>query len=376
MLQTLRRWTLATGCALLAGSAPALGSAPPADPASYRVVVEVTGLDHPWSLAFLPDGRRLVTERPGRLRLIEADGTLRPQPVAGLPPLYAEGQTGLMEVAADPDFAANQRLFLTFATGSREANNTRLVSARLVGGALEEVRTLFTATPKSGDSHYGGRIAFLPDGTLVLTLGDGFDRREAAQDPGNTLGKIVRLNRDGSVPADNPLRGHPGAAPEILSLGHRNVQGVAVDPADGALLVSEHGPRGADEINRILPGRNYGWPVVTGGLDYTFARVTPFTELPGFEPPLLEWTPSIAPAGLAIYDGALFPGWRGDLLVPALAGRALHRVRREAGRITGQETLLAERGERLRDVRVAPDGAIQVLTDGPQGRLLRLLPPR
>jgi glucose/arabinose dehydrogenase len=368
----LRAWACAASL-LLAG--PALGqeTTSRADPAGYRVQVDVAGLDRPWSLAFLPDGRRLVTELPGRLRVVLPDNSLLPEPVAGLPPIHAAGQTGLMEVAVDPDFARNSRIFLSYASGTAAANNTRLASARLVGHALQDVRVLFTADPKSGHSHYGGRIAFPADGTLVLTLGDGFDRREAAQDPATTLGKIVRLHRDGGVPADNPLRGRPGAAPEILSLGHRNVQGVAVDPADGALLVTEHGPRGGDEVNRILPGRNYGWPVATGGLDYTFARVTPFTTLPGFEPPLLEWTPSIAPAGLAVYDGALFPGWRGDLLVPALKERSLRRVRREGGRIVGQEILLAERDQRLRDVRVAPDGTVQLLTD--DGHLLRLLPP-
>jgi glucose/arabinose dehydrogenase len=345
------------------------------DPAHYRVVTEVSGLDRPWSLAFLPDGRRLVTELPGRLRIIGADGALRPEPVIGVPPVHAAGQSGLMEVAVDPAFAENSHVYLTFAHGTVEANNTRLVRARLVGNALEEVRTLFTADLKAGSSHYGGRIAFLPDGTLVLTLGDGFDRREAAQDPASTLGKIVRLNRDGSVPADNPFRKQAGAAPEVLSLGHRNVQGVAIDPADGSLLVTEHGPRGGDEVNRILPGRNYGWPIVTGGIDYSFARVSPFTALPGFEAPLLEWTPSIAPAGLAVYNGALFPDWRGALLVPALVERELRLVRRDGGRITKQAALLAELGERIRDVRVAPDGSVQVLTDGPQGRLLRLLPP-
>jgi len=377
--QSLRRGVVAAAMALTGLFQPGPGRAEaPAgrvDPALYRVVTEVTGLERPWSIATLPDGRRLITELPGRLRIVEADGTLRPRPVSGLPPILAAGQTGLMEVAADPDFAANGTLFLTFAHGTAEANNTRLVSARLVGDALEDVRVLFTATPKSGNAHYGGRIAFLPDGTLALTLGDGFDRREDAQNPANTLGKIVRLNRDGTVPGDNPFADRPGAAREVFSLGHRNVQGIAVDPADGGLLVTEHGPRGGDEVNRILPGRNYGWPVVTGGLDYTFARVTPFTALPGYEPPLLQWTPSIAPSGLSIYDGAAFPAWRGHLLIPALVEKGIRLVRREGDRIVGQQILLAELGERIRDVRPAPDGSIQVLTDGPNGRLLRLTPP-
>lgn len=345
------------------------------DPARYRIVAEVEGLERPWSLAFLPDGRRLVTEAVGRLRIVGADGTLDPEPVHGLPPIYTAGQGGLMDVAVDPDFGETGRIFLSFLHGDASANNVRLVSARLGDGVLDDLRVLFTATPKSGDSNHGSRIAFLPDGTLALSLGDGFDRREEAQNPANTLGKIVRLNRDGSIPPDNPFVGQDGAAPEILTLGHRNVQGIALDPADGALLIAEHGPRGGDELNRLVPGGNYGWPLASGGLDYTFARVTPFAALPGFEAPLLEWTPSIAPSGLAIYEGALFPEWRGALLVPALVEKAVRLVRRDGQRITGQALLLAELETRIRDVRSAPDGSIQVLTDGTPGRLLRLVPP-
>ena len=347
----------------------------PVDPGAYRVITEVEGLERPWSLAFLPDGRRLVTEAVGRLRIVTVDGTLDPRPVEGLPPIHSAGQGGLMDVAVDPDFASNSRIFLTFLHGNPEANNVRLVSARLVEHRLEDLAILFTATPKAGHSNHGSRIAFLPDGTLALSLGDGFDRREEAQNPANSLGKIVRLNRDGSIPADNPLVGQKGAAPEIFTLGHRNVQGIAVDPMDGSLLIAEHGPRGGDELNRLVAGGNYGWPLASGGLDYSFARVTPFPSLPGFEAPLLEWTPSIAPAGLSVYEGALFPQWRGALLVPALAEQAVRLVRREGGRIVGQELLLSERGERMRDAKPAPDGSIQVLTDGPEGRLLRLVPP-
>jgi glucose/arabinose dehydrogenase len=346
------------------------------DAASYRVETVTSGLEKPWSIAFLPDGRRLVTELPGRLRIIDADGALRPRPVTGVPPVYGAGQSGLMEVAVDPDFVDTGLIFLTFAHGTRDANNTRLVSARLVGEALTDVRILFSATPKAGSSHYGGRIAFLSDKTLALTLGDGFDRREDAQNPANTLGKIVRINRDGSVPADNPFVGKSGVPPEIYSLGHRNVQGIALDRADGSLLVSEHGPRGGDELNQVVAGKNYGWPVVSGGIDYSYARVTPFTSLPGYEAALLEWTPSIAPSGLAIYDGALFPGWRGDLLVPALVERGIRRIKRENGRIVGQELMLAELNERIRDVRMAADGSLTILTDGARSRLLRVTPTK
>ena len=250
------------GLGLLLG-APGVARAEPAsaeparvDPATYRVVTELTGLERPWAIAFLPDGRRLLTEAAGRLRIVQADGTLRPEPVRGLPPIFTAGQGGLMDVAVDPDFARTGLIFLTFLHGDERANNVRLIRARLAGGALEDVSVLFTATPKSGSSNHGSRIAFLPDGTLALSLGDGFDRREDAQNPANTLGKIVRLNRDGSIPADNPLVNQPGAAPEIYTLGHRNVQGIALDPADGALLIAEHGPRGGDELNRLAKGGN------------------------------------------------------------------------------------------------------------------------
>ncbi|MET0257589.1 MAG: PQQ-dependent sugar dehydrogenase, partial [Methylobacterium sp.] len=347
--QIVRSLAFAVLALMPAAAPPARAEVARVDPARYRIVTEATGLDRPWSLAFLPDGRRLVTEAVGRLRVVGADGALAPEPVAGLPPIHAAGQGGLMDVAVDPDFAGTGRIFLAFLHGDTSANNVRLVSARLADGRLEDLHVLFTATPKAGNSNHGSRIAFLPDKTLALSLGDGFDRREDAQNPANTLGKIVRLNRDGSIPADNPFATRPGAAPEILTLGHRNVQGIAVDPADGTLLIAEHGPRGGDELNRLVPGGNYGWPVVSGGLDYTYARVTPFDSLPGFEAPLLQWTPSIAPSGLAVYDGALFPQWRGALLVPALVERAVRLVRRENGRIVGQELLLHELGERIRD---------------------------
>ncbi|MFD1701429.1 PQQ-dependent sugar dehydrogenase [Methylopila henanensis] len=344
------------------------------DPARYVVETVAGGLDRPWAVAPLPDGRTLLTEAPGRLKIVDAAGGVTPVSVAGLPPIHTGGQGGLMDVAVDPDFAASSLVFLTMIYGTDDANNARLVRARLAGDRLEDVRVLFDATPKAGNSNNGARIAFLPDRTMILTLGDGFDRREDAQDLSNHLGKLVRLDRDGNAPADNPFVGRAGAAPEIYSLGHRNVQGVVVDPDDGVILASEHGPRGGDEINRLRAGGNYGWPVVTGGLDYTFARVTPFRDLPGYEQPLLEWTPSIAPAGLALYDGALFPEWRGALLVPALKERAVRVVRRANGRIVGEELLLGERGDRMRDVAVAPDGSILVLTDGENAALLRVAP--
>lgn len=341
----------------------------------YRIETLVEGLEHPWSLAFLPDGRMLVTERVGRLRLIEADGHLQKEPVAGLPEAFIAAQAGLMEVALDPDYPDNRWLYLSYAHGDVEANNTRLIRARLVGDELRDVEVLFTAQPlKAGAAHYGGRIAFLADKTLVLTLGDGFDWREQAQNPSNHLGKIVRLNRDGSVPRDNPLLGQEDAAPEIYSLGHRNVQGIVFDIERGRLYSHEHGPRGGDELNLIQPGQNYGWPLATFGIDYTGARISPYTELPGLVAPLLHWTPSVAPSSLTLYRGALFPEWQGDLFVSTLAERSVRRIRVRDGMLAGEEVLFEELGERIRDVRSGPDGALYLLTDNAEGRLLRVVP--
>lgn len=366
MLNTLR---ILLGAVLL--------SSLPAHADDYRIETLTEGLEHPWSLAFLPDGRMLVTERVGRLRLIEADGRLVEDPIAGLPEAFIAAQAGLMEVALDPDYPDNRWLYLSYAHGDAEANNTRLIRARLVGDELRDIDVLFTAQPlKAGAAHYGGRIAFLADKTLVLTLGDGFDWREQAQNPGNHLGKIVRLNRDGSVPPDNPLLALQGAAPEVYSLGHRNVQGIVFDAEHDRLYSHEHGPRGGDELNLIQAGQNYGWPLATFGVDYTGARVSPYTELPGLVAPLLHWTPSVAPSSLALYRGALFPDWQGDLFAATLAERSVRRIRVRDGMLAGEEVLFEELGERIRDVRSGPDGALYLLTDNADGRLLRVVPAK
>ena len=357
--------------------APAAGEKPAAvDPQSYEVQTVSTGLNRPWSVAFLPDGRTLVTEMGGRLLAIAADGSSSEIALDGLPPIFQQRSIiGLMEVALDPLFEQNSWLYLTMGYGETGASGTRLVRARLAGDRIEDVRVLFSSTLKARAGNNGGRIAFLRDGTLVLSLGDGSSRREEAQNPANHLGTVVRLDREGQPPADNPFLQQPGAAPEIYSLGHRNAQGIAIDPTKGDLLLTEHGARGGDEINQIVAGGNYGWPVVTGGIDYPFARVTPFRRLDGYQEAVLEWTPSIAPAGLAVYDGALFPEWRGDLLVPALKERAVRLVKRDGRRIVGQQLLLAELNERMRDVKVAPDGSIYILTDWTDANIMRLTPP-
>jgi glucose/arabinose dehydrogenase len=341
---------------------------------AYRVETVVEGLDHPWSIAFLPDGRLLVTERVGRLRFID-NGTVSDDTIFGLPSVHAAGQGGLFDVVLDPDFAANGVLFLSYAEGDSDANRLRVVRVRLEGEMLFDMEVLFTAKPdKRGDVHYGGRMALLGDGTLAIASGDGFIHRESAQSLDNHLGKIVRVARDGSIPPSNPFASRSGALPEIYSLGHRNPQGLVYDAHSGRLYEHEHGPRGGDELNVIRTGHNYGWPLVSSGIDYTGALVTPFTEMEGLVGSMLQWTPSIAPAGMAIYRGTLFPEWQGSLFVATLAERSVRRIALDDGVPGEQEILFAELGERIRDVRAGPDGALYLLTDASNGKLLRVVP--
>lgn len=347
--------------------------------AGYRIDTVASGLDHPWALAFLPGGQLLVTERPGRLRVIErgADGQhrLRPEPVAGVPPVMARGQAGLFDLLLDPGFADNGLLYLSFAHGTSAANHLRLVRARFDGRALHEVRTIFTSQPaKTAGQHFGGRMALLGDGSLVIGIGDGNLERTDAQRLHTHLGKLVRIHRDGSIPRDNPYQGRAGALPEIYSIGHRNPQGLVYLAELRQLIAHEHGSRGGDELNRVEAGANHGWPVTTGGIDYTGARITPYRTLPGITPPLLEWTPSIAPAGLTHYQGSLFPAWRGSLFVAALKEKSVRRVPFAGGVPGTEEVLFKELDERLRDVRSGPDGALYLLTDQAQGRVLRVVP--
>lgn len=360
--------------ALLVG---VLATTMPVQAADYRVETVASGLDHPWSLAFLPGGRMLVTERPGRLRVIEPgpDGQprLRPEPVAGVPAVLAQGQAGLFDVVVDPAFAVSGQVLLSFAHGKPEANHLRVVRARFDGRQLLEVQPVFTSRPaKAETQHFGGRMAWLADGSLLFGMGDGNLERTDAQRLHTHLGKMLRIKPDGSVPGDNPFLARADARPEIYSLGHRNPQGLVL--VDGVPYAHEHGSRGGDELNRIEPGANYGWPVTTGGIDYTYARITPYREWPGIQPPVVEWTPSIAPAGLAWYDGTLFPAWRGSLFVAALKERSVRRVPLTGGVPGPQEVLFQELGERIRDVRAGPDGAIYLLTDSPNGRVLRVVP--
>ena len=343
----------------------------------YKVTEIAKGLDHPWSMAFLPDGSILVTERVGRLRLIKG-GLLQSEPIVGVPPVHTGSQAGLFDIVLHPKFAENNIVYLTYAAGTAAANGTQVARARFDGRALQDLKVIFKAMPlKDTDNHYGGRLAFLADGTFALTIGEGFEYREKAQDLTSDLGKIVRLNEDGSVPQDNPYVGQGSVRPEIYTWGHRNEQGLAFDEQSGRLYETEHGPRGGDELNIIVARRNYGWPLITYGMDYSGAYVSPYTQRPGLEQPVIYWTPSIAPSGLAVYHGDKFPAWRGDLFVGALAFKHLRRVHLdERGNVIDQEQLLNDLNWRIRDVRAAPDGYLYVCTDETDGRVLRLEPAR
>lgn len=372
---SVRASNVVLACCLTAGLGSLPGPVQAQSAGDYTVETVTSGLEHPWSLAFLPDGGALVTEGAGRLRRISGSWELTREPITGVPTVYNDAQAGLFDVLLSPDFEADQTVFLAYACGTAAANHLCVARGQLQGMALKDVVEIFRAKPaKQGSAHYGGRMAWLPDGTLIVTLGDGFDYREQAQDLSSHLGKIVRLNPDGTAPADNPFVGREDALPEIYSYGHRNVQGLVYDSVEGLLIAHEHGPRGGDEINIIEPGHNYGWPVITHGIDYTGAMITPFVEREGMAQPLLHWTPSIAPSGVTRYRGELFPDWQGDLLVGALADRSLHRVTLDGRQASDVETMLEALGERIRDVAIGPEGAVYLLTDSADGRVLRLLP--
>ena len=355
----------------LAGVVAALAFTMSVQAADYTLTTVAEKLNKPWSLAQLPDDSFLVTLHGGELLRVAADGST--QQVAGIPETYVAGQGGYFDIVLHPDFASNQLVYLSYAQGPPEANGTAITRARLVGNSLQDAeQVLRVTTPKATPQHYGGKMLFLPDGTLLLTTGEGFDYREAAQDLNSELGKVLRINDDGSVPADNPYA-DPASA-RIWSLGHRNPQGLVFDPEFGTVYLHEHGPRGGDEINILVPGTNYGWPVITYGLDYSGAHVSPFTEAEGMEQPLLHWTPSIAPSGMAWYGGDLFPQWQGDLFVGALVDKEVRRVDLEQGEVVGQESLFTELEARIRDVRAGQDGYLYLLTDSEDGKLVRVEP--
>ena len=343
--------------------------------AQVKTETVARGLANPWALAFLPDGRMLVTERPGRLRLIGSDGRLG-EPLAGLPPVDVDGQCGLLDVAVDPRFAQNQTLYWTYAEAGAGGNGVAVARGRLNGQQLDDVKVIFRQSPKvRSNLHCGSRLVFTRDGHLMVGLGDRYSRKDDAQTLDNHLGKVVRIDTTGGAPAGNPFIGKPGALPELWSLGHRNIQGGALHPVTGEVWMVEHGPQGGDEINVVEAGRNYGWPVVTYGRNYgTGTRIGEEGPKPGYEQPLKWWVPSIAPSGMAFVTSDRYAGWKGQLLVGALRGQSLVRLTLDGRRVVAEERVSQEPGERIRDVRQGPDGYLYIVTDSSDGKVLRLLP--
>jgi len=365
--------------ALTAGAAFAMaGAAYAADRVQTKdVAVSVetlaTGLDHPWAVEVMPDGAYLVTERPGNIRIIR-DGKVS-EPLAGVPEVSARGQGGLMDVALSPDFAQSRIFYFTAATANAGGSGTEAFSAKLSAdeSRLEDVKPIFTmAKFTGGNIQYGSRIAIAGDGSLFISVGDR-GSRDRSQDFKDDAGSIVHVNADGTIPADNPFRDGAKARPEIWSKGHRNPQGITFDAADGKLYTVEHGARGGDEINLIAPGKNYGWPVITYGVDYSGAKIGEGTAKEGLEQPLHYWDPSIAPGAIAVYRGKMFPEWDGDMLVAALKFQLLSRMQRDgSGKFAGEERMFEGQYGRIRDITVAPDGALLMVTDESDGALLRV----
>ncbi|MQA91955.1 MAG: PQQ-dependent sugar dehydrogenase [Gemmatimonas sp.] len=375
-------FALAVSIAFLVVPAPSLDAqAYQSEEHAFQVTTVAEGLEHPWSAAFLPNGDILVTERPGRLRLIQ-DGQVQPEPIGGVPDVFANGQGGLLDVVLHPDFAENQLVYLSFSKPSRGGAVTGVIRGRFDGTSLTDVEDIFEGDNFSdGGNHFGSRLVFDQEGYLFITVGDraapprlGTGEGHPAQLLSTHAGTVVRLHDDGRVPSDNPFVGSDGSQPEIWSYGHRSLQGLALDPATGRLWESEHGPQGGDELNLIEPSRNYGWPIVGYGVNYGGAVIHDGSEREGMEQPVHYWVPSIATSGLAIYDGDAFPAWRGNAFLGALRGELLSRVVIEAGGSIHEERLLTDFGERIRDVRNGPDGFLYLLTDNPQGRLLRIEP--
>ena len=370
--------------ALLAMAAVALGTACPLAAAErlgtfesakhrFHLVKVVDGLEHPWSLAFLPDGRMLVTERPGRLRIV-ADGWLVPEPVTGVPEVWDDGQGGLLDVALHPGFAENGLIYLSYASPDDDGDAaTAVARGRLAGARLEDVEEIYVALPHDdGGRHFGSRLLFA-DGYLFVTAGERGEP-DRAQDVGDPAGSVIRLQDDGRVPEDNPFVGTAGARPELYSIGHRNPQGMAREAATGRIYAVEHGPKGGDELNLIEPGVNYGWPVITYGKSYMGFKIGEGTHKEGMAQPVHYWVPSISPSGLMIYDADRFPAWQGSFFAGALSGELLVRLEVADGRAVVEERMLEDLEERIRDVRQGPDGLIYLLTDHPEGMLLRLEP--
>ena len=372
----LRRRRLLTATVGAALAAPAVARGQQilrSSKASYSLRMLTLDLEQPWGMAFLPDGRLLITERPGRLRLF-ANGRLERAPVGGLPKVYARGQGGLLDVCLHPDFARNAQLYLTYSGEGEGGAATVLARAEFRNNALIGVQRIFEALPRtSGGLHFGSRVVFDRAGLLYVTCGERY-QMQRAQNLADLGGKVVRLRDDGSVPPDNPFVGREGARPEIFSYGHRNPQGMAMHPGTGRIWAIEHGPRGGDELNLLKAGANYGWPRATHGIDYGGSTISPNKSLPGMEDPVRVWVPSISPSGLAFYTGDRFPGWKGSVFTGALSDNALFRIELDGDRYVGEERLLVDLLPYIRDVRQGPDGLLYLVTHTDSGGLYRLEP--
>jgi aldose sugar dehydrogenase len=337
-------------------------------------IIEITGgLDTPWGLAFLPGGDALITQRPGGLVRVNLQSGKK-TPIPGAPIPLVIGQGGLLDIVLSPDFDQDHRVYFSYAAGKRSSNHTEIARGRFENNTITDLQVIFRAntTKKRGGQHFGSRLVFGRNGMLYASIGDGFSYMDEAQNLASHFGSIIRIHPDGQVPADNPFVGRKGAAPEIYSYGHRNPQGMALNPDTGELWQHEHGPMGGDEINIIRAGENYGWPKATFGIDYSGAIISDYTKRPGMTAPLLHWTPSIAPSGMAFYTGDQFPLWQGDIFVGALAGQHLRRVKFKGTKPIAQEKLLESLEARIRDVRNGPNGALYVLTNGSEGQLIKL----
>jgi glucose/arabinose dehydrogenase len=355
---------------------PALQSPTPGStPDVVRAVTIAEGLENPWGLEFLPDGRMLVTERPGRLRIVTEDGKVS-APLPGVPAVLARNQGGLLDVAIDPEFEQNRYVYLTFSEPGDEPNtaSTAVGRGRLSDNGIEGFTVLYRQVPKvQSFGHYGSRIAFGRDGTMWVTAGDRQNQRPLVQNLGTGIGKIVRINRDGSVPADNPFVGRDDALPQIWSYGHRNLQGATVHPETGRLWTVEHGARGGDELNHPEAGKNYGWPVITYGVDYSGVKIGEGTHKEGMEQPVYYWDPVIAPSGMTFYTGGRYPGWDGSLLIGSLTPGALVRLELDGDRVVKEERYLGEMNMRVRDVVQGPDGYLYIVNDAADGKVMRIV---
>jgi aldose sugar dehydrogenase len=384
----LRRvWSFGAGVAIAGCSFTPANTVTPAQTrriaeAAYRKTTILSGLERPWGITWLPDGAMLITEKAGRLRIVR-NGVLEPTPIAGVPQVLTTGQAGLMDVSIHPRFKENRLVYLTYSHGTTEANRTRLARATFDGKSLQDLRVIFEVSQtKSDGQHFGSRIVWLPDGTMLVAIGDGGNPpvqladdliRKQAQNLRSRLGKIVRLNDDGSVPPDNPFVGKANADPLVWSYGHRNIQGVTFDPSTRRVWATEHGARGGDELNLAEAGKNYGWPIVTYSKEYAGGEISQERSRPGMVDPKLVWTPAIAPSGLAFYSGDRFPTWKGDLFAGGLVSQDVQRIDLDAaGKVLGQQQIKI--GQRVRDVRQGPDGLLYILTDEQNGQLIRLEP--